>query len=94
MLTTKGIPSNEQPYRAIILIEPTIVTREVFNTHLEDRIAAIDFSVAATSMRRNIWKSRAEAFEYFTKRVPWEHWDLRVVRILTVSQALFAFIHT
>jgi len=30
-------------YRAIILIEPTIVTREVFNSHLEDRMAAINF---------------------------------------------------
>jgi len=93
MLTTKGIPSNELPYRAIILIEPTIVTREVFNSHLEDRMTAINFSVATTSMRRNIWKSRTEAFEYFTKRVPWVDWDCRAVRILIVSNMFFTSIH-
>jgi len=52
MLTTKAISSNELPHLAIILIEPTIVTREVFNSHLEGRMAAINSSVTAASIRR------------------------------------------
>jgi len=66
------------------------VTCEVFNSHLEDPIAAIKFSVTATLMRRDIWKSRTE---YFTKRVSWVDWDFRAVRILIVRSMFFASIY-
>jgi len=53
-------------------------------------MAAINFSVTATSMRRDIWKSMAE---YFTKRVSWVDWDFRAVCILIVSCMFFASIY-
>ncbi|KAJ3505219.1 hypothetical protein NLJ89_g7532 [Agrocybe chaxingu] len=82
MLTTKEIPPYKLAYAAMVLIEPTMITRELFNAHLEDRMASMDFAVAATAARRNIWKSREAAFEYFRKRFPWGMWDERVVRVL------------
>ncbi|KIM38284.1 hypothetical protein M413DRAFT_448020 [Hebeloma cylindrosporum] len=82
LLTTKGIPSNELPFVAMILIEPTIVTREVFNEEREDRMSAMDFAVTATSTRRDNWRSREQALAYFKKRLPWGLWDPRALQIL------------
>ncbi|CAA7263551.1 unnamed protein product [Cyclocybe aegerita] len=80
MLTTKEIPPCELAYPAMFLIEPTTITHELFSGHLEDRIASMNFAVAAIAARRNTWKSREAAFEYSTKRFPWGMWDERVVR--------------
>ena len=70
---------------AMILIEPTVVTRELFNAQLDDRMAYIDLVVAMTSARRDIWSSNEHAFEYFKTRFPWKFWDSRVLRLLTVN---------
>lgn len=94
MLTTKEIPPST--FAAMVLIEATMVTREVFNSELEDRMSAMDFAVAATSSRRDVWPSRDEAFRYFKKRIPWMVWDERVILLLTVSplrSQLFLFFH-
>ncbi|KAF8954537.1 Alpha/beta hydrolase fold-1 [Flammula alnicola] len=71
-----AIPANELGYPAMVLVEPTMVTREVSNV-------CHGVCVTATSTRRDTWRSREEAFEYFKKRIPWGFWDARVVRILT-----------
>lgn len=91
MLTTKEIPPST--FAAMVLIEATMVTREVFNSELEDRMSAMDFAVAATSSRRDVWPSRDEAFQYFKKRIPWMVWDERAILLLTVSPlcCLFSF---
>ncbi|PPQ92478.1 hypothetical protein CVT25_010423 [Psilocybe cyanescens] len=81
ILLTKTIPP--QAFSSVVLIEPTLSTRESFESHLEDRMAAIDFAVAATSTRRDHWLSREQAFGYFKKRIPWEVWDDRVIRLMT-----------
>ena len=85
LLTTTEISLQSLVYPAIILIEPTMVTRELFNAHLEDRMASMDFAVAATATRRDTWTSKEHAFDYFSKRIPWGMWDSRVVRLYTVS---------
>ncbi|RDB21685.1 hypothetical protein Hypma_011238 [Hypsizygus marmoreus] len=83
MLTTKEFALSQIPYAAIVLIEPAMVTRELFNAHIEDRMASMNFAVSATSVRRDTWVSREVAFTWFSKRFPWNVWDPRVVRILT-----------
>ena len=88
ILTTKGTTLHELPYCAMILVEPTLATPELFYAHIEDRMALMDFAVSATSARRNTWKSRDEAFSHFTKRLPWASWDPRMVHLLTVSDAM------
>ena len=77
--------NHELPYVSMILIEPTVVTRELFNTTLDDRMAHMDFVVAMTNARRDIWSSNEHAFEYFKTRFPWKFWDPRVLRLLTVN---------
>ena len=85
ILTTKEMLHHELPYVAMILIEPTMATRELFNAQLDDRMAYMDFVVAMTSERRDIWSSNEHAFEYFKTRSPWKFWDPRVLRLLTVN---------
>jgi len=84
LLTTKVLNMNPRPYDAIILIEPTVITREIFQTSYEQRMAAMDFVVSATLQRRDNWKSKEQAFEYFQKRIPWKYWNKKVVQLLTV----------
>lgn len=87
------MPWHELPYCAMILVEPTLAPRELFNAHIENRMALMNYAVSATSVRRDTWKSREEAFRHFTKRLPWKSWDPRVVRILTVSDGLTHHLH-
>lgn len=75
---------HQLPYVAMILIEPVVATREVFNVELDDRMACLDLVVAVISARRDIWPSKEHAFEYFKTRPPWKVWDPRVLRLLTV----------
>jgi hypothetical protein len=89
ILTTKGMLDHELPYVAMILIEPTVVTRELFNAQLDDRMEYMNFVVAMTSARRDIWSSNEHAFEYFKTRFPWKFWDPRVLRLLTVNSPSF-----
>lgn len=85
MLTVKEFSSLCLPYAALILIEPTIVTKEVFDAQFDARTASIKFVVAATSVRRDTWANKDEAFTWLSKRFPWNLWDSRVVRLLAVS---------
>lgn len=73
----------------MILIEPAVVTRELFNAELDDRIAYMNLVVAMTSARRDIWPSKEHAFEYFKTRFPWRFWHPRVLHLLTVNSLLF-----
>jgi len=83
ILTTKEMLHHELPYVAMILIEPTIITRQLFNAELDDRMAYMDFVVAMTSARRDSWPSKEQAFEYFKTRFPWKFWHPLVLRLLT-----------
>jgi hypothetical protein len=85
MLSTSEFLPGHPSYTSLILIEPTIVTRETYMAELEDRTAQMDFVVTATATRRDAWKSREDASTWLSKRFPWNMWDPRVVKVYTVS---------
>ncbi|KAJ7492962.1 Alpha/beta hydrolase fold-1 [Mycena galericulata] len=82
MMSMRGLPLAAIPYVSVVLIEPTLATREMFYRHIADTTATM---VAATMMRRDRWRSRAEAYAWFARRAPWKRWDPRVLRIFTNS---------
>lgn len=84
MLLAKEFPISRSPFLALVLVEPTMITRELFSANVDDRMATINFCVAATSVRRDAWDSREAAFDWFKRRLPWKVWDPRVLRLLTV----------
>ncbi|PFH46851.1 hypothetical protein AMATHDRAFT_153639 [Amanita thiersii Skay4041] len=82
LLSIKDFPLSEPPYLSVILIEPSIAPRDVYNSRYEERRAVLEYAVSSTSMRRDTWASRKDAFAYFKSRAPWKLWDERVVRLL------------
>ncbi|CAK5283257.1 unnamed protein product [Mycena citricolor] len=63
------------PYLAIVLIEPTIMTPAVYYHYLADNTPQ---HVAATQLRRGSWASPQDAEQAFRRRAPWRKWDSRV----------------
>ncbi|KAF9502272.1 alpha/beta-hydrolase [Pleurotus eryngii] len=79
ILTTKYLP---KPYPAIILVEPSVVAKELFEATIDDRMEQMEFVVRMTMDRRDHWASKDEAFAWLSKRYPWSTWDTRVVKLL------------
>ena len=80
--------SNEVPgveYRELILIEPALITRELFTANRADREGALKTMNIAVSKRKDEWSTREEARAYFEKRFPWQMWDPRVFELFVVS---------
>ncbi|KAF8909980.1 hypothetical protein CPB85DRAFT_1221751 [Mucidula mucida] len=82
MLTTRGTLLSELPYAALVLIEPTMIPEELFYAHFDDRMANMAVMVGATSLRRDSWPSRNDAFLWFERKFPWKTWDPRALRLL------------
>ncbi|PBL01645.1 alpha/beta-hydrolase [Armillaria gallica] len=87
MFSTKCYRSDTPPYECIILVEPPMIDRHVFQAHLEDRKRQTSMLTKAVAAQRNSWDNRKAAFEYFSRRVPWKTWDSRVIAI-HVNQGL------
>lgn len=72
------------PYERIIIAEPCMSDREMYNAHIQERETQLAGMIRAISARRNEWASHQAAYEWFMKRKPWKDWDPRIVRILAV----------
>ncbi|KAG7439822.1 uncharacterized protein BT62DRAFT_957664 [Guyanagaster necrorhizus] len=77
MLTTQSSP----PYAGLVLIEPTMITEDVFRAHFADRMATMEGAVCATSIRRDRWTGKDDAHGWLAGRFPWRVWDNRVLDI-------------
>ena len=58
VLSTKDVRYHQFPYVAMILIEPMMVTSEIFTAQPDERMAHMEFVVDATSARRDTWRSK------------------------------------
>lgn len=76
------------PYELMIIIEPAMVSREVFEENIEDRTMQLKFLFKATNAIRGQWSSRAAAYEWLSKRIPWKSWDDRIRHIYVVRYTL------
>ncbi|KAI0763290.1 alpha/beta-hydrolase [Trametes elegans] len=65
-------------FEAIVLVEPALITRAVYNANLPEREGALKAMNKAISKRRDTWNTRADAQAYFEERFPWMVWDPRV----------------
>ncbi|KAJ7131540.1 Alpha/Beta hydrolase protein [Mycena crocata] len=83
ILTTRDIPLPALPFVSLILIEPTVIPRELFYHEIEERLSTMEFVVSATLTRRERWRSREEAHAWLARRVPWDSWDPRALRMLS-----------
>ncbi|KAH9923362.1 alpha/beta-hydrolase [Fomitopsis serialis] len=82
LLSTLSLPSDKTPYRAVVFMEPSLVTRDAFNKHGVNRKAALEMMYKAMEARKDTWNSREEALAYFKERLPWKMWDPRILELL------------
>ncbi|KAF7289743.1 AB hydrolase-1 domain-containing protein [Mycena indigotica] len=81
ILSTKYLTS-PSVYEAIIAIEPTAISHEMFYQEIDIRMSTMEFVVSATLTRRETWRTREDAFAWMRKRIPWSDWDERVLQKL------------
>ncbi|OSD07214.1 alpha/beta-hydrolase [Trametes coccinea BRFM310] len=75
MLTTVDDAQPGLKYKAIIIMEPSTLTREsATEGDIHEKMRALRGMI---EKRRNTWKSREEARRYFQARLPWKKWDPR-----------------
>ncbi|KAI0935586.1 hypothetical protein AcV5_003971 [Taiwanofungus camphoratus] len=79
LLSTLSLPTAEIPYKAIILVEPSLITRTEFDKHLKERAGALAVMRKAIDKRRDTWNDRNEATGFFKGRIPWKIWDARIL---------------
>ncbi|KAK0226965.1 Alpha/beta hydrolase fold-1 [Armillaria nabsnona] len=87
MFSTKCYSSSTPPYESIILVEPPLIDRHVFQANIKDRERQTAMLTKAVAAQRSAWNNRKAAFDYFVKRAPWKTWDLRVV-VIQVNHGL------
>ncbi len=85
--STEGYPLHELPYSSFILVEPTMMTREIYQRALEQDTVLLR-AIEVARGRKDTWPSRAAAREWFSKRLPWGHWDARVLDLYVVRVLL------
>lgn len=86
MLSTRAFPLCRQPFIALFLIEPSMLTRELWESHLLEGEAEIRRKMSAALHRRHVFNTREEAASYFRRRKPWSELDLDVFNIFMVSE--------
>ncbi|KAG6864969.1 hypothetical protein C0991_005876 [Blastosporella zonata] len=60
------------------LVEPTILSQELFDAHAKEREDFAIMSMKVTLARRDSWPDKRSAAAYLRRRLPWKHWDSRV----------------
>ncbi|KAH9942036.1 alpha/beta-hydrolase [Amylocystis lapponica] len=81
MLSTMPGSEPAAPYKAIILVESVLCQKTDYDLHLPERDAALRMLDKLIAARRDEWRDRAEALQYFRKRLPWKIWDARVLHL-------------
>ncbi|KAF9810416.1 hypothetical protein IEO21_06953 [Rhodonia placenta] len=81
LLAVAALPQADTRIKGIVLLEPSLITRDEFHKHLRERTAALAFAQKAVAGRRAEWNTREDAMQYFKKRMPWKIWDPRVLNL-------------
>ncbi|KAG5653240.1 hypothetical protein H0H81_001623 [Sphagnurus paluster] len=81
MMSMKNTPIHKPPYIAVFLIEPPIISPELFASHEKERVDSAKMSMKMTLERRDTWPDKESAIAYFRRKLPWKSWDPRVFDI-------------
>ncbi|KAG6901876.1 hypothetical protein C0995_007000 [Termitomyces sp. Mi166 len=81
LLSMKNFPVYKPPYIAVFLVEPTILSQQLFDAHAKEREDSANMTMKVTLTRRDSWPSKEAAAAYLQRRLPWKSWDSRVFDI-------------
>ncbi|KAH9891655.1 alpha/beta-hydrolase [Cubamyces lactineus] len=79
LLTTINDSLPAVPYKALIVMEPSALTREVVRRTGMDMYVRMRTLKVAIQKRCDNWSTREEAKAFFRKRMPWKAWDQRAL---------------
>ncbi|KAJ7075855.1 Alpha/beta hydrolase fold-1 [Mycena belliarum] len=65
-------PPNRIPFSSIVLVEPPLFTKDMYQLHKTPMYAAV---ATMTPLRRDIWASHKAAKDWLMKRPPWSSWS-------------------
>ncbi|KAJ7201833.1 hypothetical protein GGX14DRAFT_571097 [Mycena pura] len=68
---------------SIIMVEPSMMDEETWNTSHEEIQPFFDMYANAVKRRRDVWASKEAALNYFMGRFPWNSWDPRIVAVFS-----------
>ncbi|KAI0730568.1 alpha/beta-hydrolase [Earliella scabrosa] len=85
-LSTLGYATDNLPYSSLVLVEPPIMTREVF-ARATKKGKAWEILIEMARNRKDIWPSRDAARAWMAKRLPWSTWTPRCLDLF-VEHAL------
>ncbi|TFK50601.1 alpha/beta-hydrolase [Heliocybe sulcata] len=74
-------------YEAVILVEPPMIDRDVYQANFKNREQQINLITKGISAQKSKWDSRSAAYDYFARRMPWKEWDERL-RVILVNHGL------
>ncbi|KAJ7466506.1 Alpha/beta hydrolase family-domain-containing protein [Mycena latifolia] len=80
LLATRNFIPRSVPFVGLIVVEPTMCSRDFYREHEEERNSAMMTAIMIVKARRTKWPSRDEAFTYMRKNFIWKGWDPRVLR--------------
>ncbi|KAG1780496.1 Alpha/beta hydrolase fold-1 [Suillus placidus] len=78
ILSTRAFSMRNQPFIAVFLLEPSMLTRELWMAHLMERETLMKKSISATLRRRGVFDTWEEAANYYRNRKPWAGYDREV----------------
>ncbi|TBU43562.1 alpha/beta-hydrolase [Dichomitus squalens] len=81
MYSTKYLLNGPNSYAAIILVEPPMIDRDVFNDHLQERLQQVGAITKSVAASRASWSTKEEALKWLSAKYPWKTWDPRVLRL-------------
>ncbi|KNZ75953.1 Peroxisomal membrane protein LPX1 [Termitomyces sp. J132] len=73
--------SKSKYFLVLFLVEPTILSQELFDAHAKEREDSANLTMKATLARRDSWPNKGAAAAYLRGRLPWTTWDPRVFNI-------------
>lgn len=83
-LSTDGYPLHKLPFSSMILVEPGMMTREIYAVAFKEP-TLFKQVIERTRKGKDIWPSRDAALKWLSERSPWKRWDPRVLRLFIVS---------
>ncbi|KAF9465305.1 Alpha/beta hydrolase fold-1 [Collybia nuda] len=81
MLAMKGFLPQQSPYKAVFLVEPTMLSPEVYDAEARKLYDYVSSTKEHTLNRRDVWESKEIALEWLGSRMPWKAWDPRVLKL-------------
>ncbi|KZP33541.1 alpha/beta-hydrolase [Athelia psychrophila] len=84
MCSTVDFPSGSVPYASFILVEPTIVSEQIYNDNIDAHQFVDEMVISNTLKRRDVWDDRETAIQWLSKRSPWKFWDPRALQLYSL----------